>query len=69
MLQHLGEAAAADGESRACREASDERNALCLAGVEGGGIARAAAVTQKGLFPYHLQETVKVFTVQNWILQ
>ena len=29
---------------------------------EGGSIARAAAVTQKGLFPYHLQDTVKVFT-------
>ena len=59
-------------------EASDERVAARLAGVEVGGIARAAAVTQKRLFPYHPQETAKVswqyyfhgdhVTVENWIL-
>ena len=39
------EDAAADGEGSAGHEAKDERGAASLAGVEGGGIARAAAVT------------------------
>ena len=51
----VGEAAAADGEGTIGREASDERGAARLAGVECGGIARAP---QKALFPYHPQETV-----------
>ena len=44
----------------ACHEVSDERCAVRLAGVEGGGIALAI---QNGLFPYHPPETVKVFPV------
>ena len=48
--------AVADGDGTAGREASDERGAARLAGVEDGGIARA---TQKGWFPYHQQETGK----------
>ena len=45
-------------------EAKDERGAARLARVERGGIARAAAVTQKRLFPYHQQDTVNVFPAQ-----
>ena len=48
--------AVADGDGTAGREASDERGAARLAGVEGGSITRA---TQQGLFPYHPLETVK----------
>ena len=44
------------GGGRRGREASDERGAARLAGVEGGSITRA---TQQGLFPYHPLETVK----------
>ena len=44
----VGEAAAADGEGMAGREASDERGAARLARVEGAGIARA---TPKGIVP------------------
>ena len=46
----------ADGEGTAGREASDERGAAHLAGIEGGGIVRA---TPTGLFPYHPPDTVK----------
>ena len=45
-------------------EAKDERGAARLAGVEGESIARAAAVTQKGLFPYQLPDTVNFFPAQ-----
>ena len=58
--QHVGEDAAANGEGTAGSEGKDERGAARLAGVEGGGIARAEAVTQQGLFPYHPQNTVKI---------
>ena len=37
--------------ARAGSEASDERDVARLAGVEGGVIARAAGVTQKGIVP------------------
>ena len=47
----FGEAAAADGEGTTGREERDEHCAARLAGVEGGGIARTAAVTQKGIVP------------------
>ena len=49
----VGEKAAADCEGTACCKTSDERCAVLLACVEGGGIARA---TQKGLFLYYPQE-------------
>ena len=39
----------ADGKGTACCEASDQRVVVRLVGVEGSGIARAAAVTQKGI--------------------
>ena len=58
---HVAEAAAADCEGTAGSEANNERCAALLAWFEGGGIAGAAAVTQKGLFPYHTQETVNVY--------
>ena len=61
---HVGEAAAADSKGMASSKASDERGAERLVRVEDGGIVLAAAtVTQKGLFPYHPLETVKVFPV------
>ena len=47
----VGEAAAADGEGMAGREASDERGAARLARVEGR--------LQRGLFPYHPPDTVR----------
>ena len=43
----VGEAAAADCESSACLEASDERSAACLTAVEGGGIAAIAQATHR----------------------
>ena len=72
---HDGEAAAADSEDTAGSEANDRCCVARLARGEGGRIARATAITQAGLFPYHQHETVKVFQhqlhrehVENWIL-
>ena len=56
----VGEAAAADGEGTAGREASDERGAARLAGLEGGGIARA---TPKGIVPVSPAGHSEVFPV------
>ena len=50
--RHVGEDAAADGEGSAGREAKDKRSAASLAGVESGGIARAAgAAVTEGIVP------------------
>ena len=63
-LLHIWEDAVAEGEGTACSKAKDKRCSARLAGVEGGGIGRAAAVTQKKLFPYHPPNTVNVFPAQ-----
>ena len=56
----VGEAAAADGEGMAGREASDERGAARLARVEGAGKARA---TPKGIVPVSPAGHSEVFPV------
>ena len=56
----VGEAAAADGQGMAGREASDERGAARLARVEGAGKARA---TPKGIVPVSPAGYSEVFPV------
>ena len=54
----VGEVAAEDGEGMAGSEASDERGAARLPGVEGAGIARA---TPKGIVPVSPARHSEVF--------